>query len=236
MGAGFAALAVVAAGLYALQAWLLHPVPSSGGSVAGLWFGISGTALLAFAGLLPLRKWYPLARIGTPRAALRAHIWVSLLGSLLIVFHSAFQWRGTIEQCLMLLLALLVASGVWGLVAQSLLTRQLSLQVPWETYYENLPQACRILEFEGDVLLATLCDEALPLKADETIATDERLKNRNVLGRDYAVRLAKIYASESATAPAAETASPESLQQSSRHRRRHRSRQLSQCRRPRRSP
>jgi hypothetical protein len=203
-----AALAILACGLYALNACLVFPLESSGSGLAGLWFGIAGTVLLAFAGLLPLRKWYPLARIGSAQSWLRAHIWLSLLGSLLILLHSAFQWRGVIELWLMLLLALLVASGLWGLVAQSLLTRQLSLQVPLETFYENLPQACRMLQFEGDVLLARLCDEPLPLSADETIVTDERLKNRGIPGRDYAARLAKVYAPAAATAAPAVDVSP----------------------------
>jgi hypothetical protein len=195
---------MLAALLYALNAWRLHPVPASGGSVAGLWFGLAGFVLIVFAGLLPLRKWYPLERLGSAQAWLRAHIWLSLLGSLLILLHSGFRWRGVIEQRLMLLLAALVISGLCGLVAQKYLTRQLTLQVPQETFFENLSLVCRTLQFDGDVLIARLCDEPLPLEPDPAVATDERLKIRGVQGRDYTARLAKIYGTHKAEEKQAE--------------------------------
>lgn len=202
-------LALLAIGLYALSAWQRWPVQPSGGSVAGLWLGVGGFLLLVFAGLLPLRKWYPLARLGSAQTWLRAHIWLSLLGSLLILLHSSFRWRGTLEQSLMLLLVLLVVSGIWGLIAQRVITRQLTQQLSWETFYENLPQECRMLQFEGDVLISRLCEAPLPFEADRAIATDERLKNRNVMGRDFKARLAKVYASvDKADAPPVEEPAP----------------------------
>ncbi len=205
-------LALAATGLYALAAWRLYPVAPTGGSVAGLWLGMAGSMLLLFAGFLPLRKWFPVGRLGSAQTWLRAHIWFGLLGSFLILLHAGFRWRGTLEQALMLLLLLLVASGAWGLVAQRLITRQLTLQIPIETFYENLPHECRVLQLEGDVLLARLGDTPLPLTPDPTVATDQRLKSLGVQGRDYQARLAKVYLT--GDAPAAPQGIVEVVQES----------------------
>ena len=47
-----------------------------GGSVPGLLFGIAGSALMVFAGLIAARKRVPEWRIGSAQFWLRGHIWL----------------------------------------------------------------------------------------------------------------------------------------------------------------
>jgi hypothetical protein len=81
----------------------------SGGSCAGLIFGIAAATLLLFAALHWLRRWLPAMNSGTWA---RAHFWLGALVLPLAWFHGAFHHGGALTSASMWLLYGVVASGM----------------------------------------------------------------------------------------------------------------------------
>jgi hypothetical protein len=135
-----------------------------GGSAPGLLFGISGYALMLFAGLLGIRKKFPVWRIGRAKTWTRAHLWLGLLSFPLILFHGGFSARGPLTAVLMLLFAIVIASGLTGAALQHYLPRLMTTQVPMETIYEEIPHVREQLREEADQLIeaAVLVEAASP--------------------------------------------------------------------------
>jgi len=93
-------------------------------------YGIVGTALIV-ANLLylvrrRLTRVLP-AWIGSMKAWLNAHVFTGLVGSLLIVFHSAFQLRTPIATVTSASLAIVVLTGLIGLYLHALVPKSGSL-------------------------------------------------------------------------------------------------------------
>jgi hypothetical protein len=139
-------LAVALSG--SLYWWLNRsaPEPLTGGTSPGLWYGVAGTLLMVFAGLLSahrrLARW-PLL----PRRSwmLKGHIWLGLLSFWLILCHSGFHWGGTLEWLLWIVFGLVVASGIVGLVLQKVIPQLMMERIAEETPYEQMPFVCRQL-------------------------------------------------------------------------------------------
>ena len=112
---------------------------SVGGTPLGLAFGAISLAIFVFAALLSLRKKIPLWRIGTVQRWLRAHIWLTFLTIPLIILHSGFRLGGPMTTLLMALYALVMASGIYGLVLQHLMPRLMKERLPAEAVFEQIP-------------------------------------------------------------------------------------------------
>src|SRR5271154_2352198 len=76
-GWGIASLIILAASTvgYIIYALSATPAPS-GGSVVGLFFGITGFGFMIFAALLGARKRVPVWRLGRAQAWMRGHLWL----------------------------------------------------------------------------------------------------------------------------------------------------------------
>ncbi len=149
------ATAVLAVAVLGSYLWLNAMTPGglTGGSTAGLWYGIFGSALMIFAGLLSaLRRVPSWWWIGSRRTWLRGHIWLGLLSVLVILCHSGFRLGGPLEQALWLVLGLTIASGIFGLVMQQVIPHQLMTRLPREAPYEQIPYICQVLRRRADVL------------------------------------------------------------------------------------
>ena len=152
----FVCLATIAAGL--LYVANFHPdrmppgihVPPSfiqtasehhsvGGTPLGLTFGAISLGIFVFAALLSLRKKIPLWRVGTVQRWLRAHIWLTLLTIPLVILHSGFRLGGPMTTLLMALFAIVMVSGIYGLVLQHLIPRLMKERLPAETVFEQIP-------------------------------------------------------------------------------------------------
>jgi len=186
-------------GLFLGRRWAIPGGPTAAG-VAGMWYGILGAACMLFAGLLAglrhLPAWWWL---GSRQWWLKGHIWLGLLSVVLVLFHSTFRVGGLLEQALWLVLILLIASGVFGLVLQHVVPRLLTVRVPGEVPYEQIPHECLLLRGKADNLVDALCgpgdaDAAeAPQKADPNVdpASREALRNtyealvRPFLGPEY---------------------------------------------------
>src|SRR4051794_4576106 len=131
-----------------LPAWLRLP-PSLiqrptehhtvGGTPLGLWFGSISLAIFIFAALLSLRKKIPLWRVGTVQRWLRAHIWLTFLTIPLVLLHSGFRLGGPMTTLLMVLYAIVMVSGIYGLFLQHSVPRLMKERLPAETVFEQIP-------------------------------------------------------------------------------------------------
>ncbi len=152
MSAGACILAAIAYGWYAAGS----PAGPRGGSAAGLLFGIAGYALMLFAGLLGARKKVPTWRLGRAQTWMRGHLWLGLLSFPLILFHAGFAWRGPLTAILMLLLVIVIVSGIFGAALQHFLPRIMTVQVPMETIFEEIPHVRAQLREEADQLVESV--------------------------------------------------------------------------------
>ncbi len=112
---------------------------SIGGTPLGLWFGAISLGIFVFAALLSLRKKIPLWRVGTVQRWLRAHIWLTFLTIPLVVLHSGFRLGGPMTMLLMALYAIVMISGIYGLVLQHHIPRLMKERLPAETVFEQIP-------------------------------------------------------------------------------------------------
>jgi hypothetical protein len=158
----------LSAALYVLYARTAASV--GGGTVPGLAYGIAGFGLMAFAGLLSLRKKFPIWRIGRAQSWLRGHLWLGLLSFPLILFHAGFDFGGPLTRVLMWLFIIVIASGLIGAALQHYVPRTMTGAVPMETIYEQIPRVRTQLAEESDALVAAACG-ALEI---ETVAAENR--------------------------------------------------------------
>ncbi|MEX0818605.1 MAG: hypothetical protein WD070_03400 [Pirellulaceae bacterium] len=151
------------------------PGGPSGGSWQGLGFGVAGSALMGFAGLLAGRKKLPRLSLGTARFWLKAHIWLGLLSVPLILFHAGFRWGGLLEQLLLLVFALVIASGIAGVVFQQYLPRVMKDATSREAMFEQVPHACAALRATADAQVVAACGSLFP-PPDDAPTEHERLR------------------------------------------------------------
>ena len=155
------------AGIHLPQSLIQTPTEhhTVGGTPLGLAFGAISLGIFVFAALLNLRKKIPLWRVGTVQLWLRAHIWLTFLTIPLVVLHSGFRLGGPMTTLLMALYALVMGSGIYGLVLQHLMPRLMKERLPAETVFEQIPhirsQLCVAAEKMRDSL-----KPAPPKKAD----------------------------------------------------------------------
>ena len=150
-----AALAVAGIG-YAIYSSMSLRGPS-GGSAVGLIYGSVGYALMLFAGLLGLRKKFPIMRVGRTTTWMRGHLWLGLLSFPLILFHAAFSLgAGALTRALMVLFIIVVVSGLLGAVLQHFIPRLMTERVQLETIYEQIDSVRVQLLEEAEKIVADL--------------------------------------------------------------------------------
>jgi hypothetical protein len=143
-----AAFGLPAAGWYALArvGWVPWPAGSTG---VGLTFGIAAAAIIAFEMLLWPRKQLRGYRLGRARTWMFWHVWLGLLSLPLAVIHTGFRLGGPLPAAVLILFLVVIASGVWGLAMQQVLTHKLLHDFPTET-----------IETEVDAVMAHHAAEA----------------------------------------------------------------------------
>ena len=160
----------------------------SGGSLPGLIYGSVGFAFMLFAGLLGLRKKFPIWRIGRAQTWMRGHLWLGSLAFPLILLHGGFHFGGRLTQALIWMFSLVFVSGLLGAALQHFLPRIHTAQLPMETIYEQIDrvrgqlveEARRVVDeccaaLEGNVSSATERQRAAAASAgaswDVTVAS-----------------------------------------------------------------
>jgi len=140
-----------------------------GGTPIGLVYGIVGYALMIFAGLLSVRKKFPVIRIGRAKVWMRAHIWLGLLAYPIILFHSAFSLGGSLTTTLMVLFTIVLLSGILGAVLQHYLPMRITRKVPMETIYDQIETVIGQLCAEADDLMVQLVPAMEELPVSEVV-------------------------------------------------------------------
>ncbi len=168
----------------------IEPNGVTGGTVAGMWFGIAGAGLIVFAmllsGLRHVPKWW---WIGQRQSWLRAHIWLGLLSGVLILCHSGFRAGGVVEKALWVVLALTLVTGVFGLFLQQILPRLITERVPCETPYEQIPGLCNRLRQEADLIVERVQQRRAGSRGPIQRRSDVRARDPAVSGRPRATPL-----------------------------------------------
>ena len=162
-------LGVAALGLRSWLGWD-RPGGLTGGTTAGLWFGVAGSGLMIFAGLLSVHRRLPVRRwLGSRQTWLRAHIWLGSLSAVLIFCHAGPRLGGPLEVALWVVLTITIVSGILGLVVQAIVPRLMTQRVQFEAPYEQIPHLCLRMRQESDDAL----EEALAVPALEPSVGDE---------------------------------------------------------------
>lgn len=138
-----------------------------GGTPLGLVFGAISLGIFVFAALLGVRKKLPILRIGHVQRWLRGHIWLTLLTVPLILFHSGFHLGGPMTTLLMGLYAVVMVSGIYGLILQHRVPTLMKEHLPAEIVYEQIPNIRAQLCAAAEKLRKTYQHEA-------AIRTDDR--------------------------------------------------------------
>ena len=172
---GTSLLALAAAGWaigYTLR-WDDYRWPT-GGSLPGLTFGVVGGLIIAFEMLLWPRKYLWRGRRGWPilffiplgstRGWRKLHLWLGLLCLPLLLLHGGFRLdpRGgaALAVVLMWLLIGVVGSGLWGLIQQNRIPRQLYEDIPGETIYAQIGHVLEEYRREARLLVEVTCGPA----------------------------------------------------------------------------
>jgi hypothetical protein len=92
-----------------------------------------------FAALLGVRKKLPFLPVGNVQRWLRGHIWLTLLTIPLILLHSGFRLGGPMTTTLMVLYAIVMVSGIYGLILQHKLPTMMKESLPAEIVFEQIP-------------------------------------------------------------------------------------------------
>jgi hypothetical protein len=126
----------------------------SGGSVPGLIFGTIGSAMMLYAGLLGLRKKFPIWRVGRATSWMRGHLWLGTLSFPYILFHAAFRLgSGMLTRTLMVLFITVFLSGIAGAALQHFLPRLMTERLPMETIFEQIERVRKQLTEEAALLI-----------------------------------------------------------------------------------
>ncbi len=147
---------------YAAEVWR-EQRPPAGSSGVGLAMGTIAGLIILFEFLLwprkALRRW---RLLGPARWWMRAHIWLGFLAIPLALGHSGLTFGGWLSTALAIVFSIVVLSGIFGLVVQARLARQLRSRFSTEFVVPQIDERVRqICEFAED-LIASACGDRGP--------------------------------------------------------------------------
>lgn len=156
------------------------PIPpvrnTVGGSPLGLFFGTVALLIFLFASALGVRKKRRLWRIGHVQLWLKAHVWLTLFTIPLICFHGGFRTGGPMTTTLVVIYALVMGSGFFGLAMQQILPTLMTESLPREVVYEQIPHIRGMIRDAALSLrkeLRTAAKATAPAPAKKGTATTE---------------------------------------------------------------
>jgi hypothetical protein len=113
--------------------------------------------MMLFAGLLGLRKKFPIWRVGRATWWMRGHLWVGFLSFPFILFHAGFQLgNGPLTRVLMALFVVVFVSGIFGAILQHFIPRVMTQRVPMETIFEQIGRVLEQLVQEAAFIISDI--------------------------------------------------------------------------------
>ena len=147
------------------------PVPpvraNVGGTPLGLFFGTLALLIFLFAALLGFRRRRPSLPIGRMQTWLKAHIWFTIFTIPLVLFHSGFTGGGPMTQLLLVLYAIVMASGFYGLALQRFLPSIMRRYLQEEVIYEQIPFVSAQLHMQALAIREELATPPVTVAAQE---------------------------------------------------------------------
>ncbi len=144
---------------------------SVGGTPLGLVFGGVSAAIFIFAALLGLRRKRPTLKVGRLQTWLKGHIWLSILTIPLIALHAGFSIGSPMTQGLLVVYAIVMVSGFYGLALQHFLPRLMKERVPLETIFEQIPHILNQFREAAQEMRKNLEPRATPAAATSPTVT-----------------------------------------------------------------
>lgn len=122
----------------------------SGGSWAGLGYGVVSGVMMLLAMLLAPRKRYRTLRVGRAYLWMQIHVWFGLLSLPFALFHGGFHFGMTwgLTWVIMWLFIIVWVSGIVGLVFQQIIPRVILERVERENVYEQHEHVLLVLRRE----------------------------------------------------------------------------------------
>lgn len=102
--------------MWALYAWHEPVGGPSGGSWLGYTYGVIATAGIAYLMYYGIRKRTFYAKYTTLRGTLAAHVWIGIALLFIVPLHCAFSFGLNVHTLAYALMALVIFSGIWGVV------------------------------------------------------------------------------------------------------------------------
>lgn len=140
-----------------------------GGTPLGLAFGILSFAVFVFAALLGWRRKHPSWRLGRLQFWMKGHIWLTFLTVPLILMHAGFRMGGPMTSLLMWVYALVMLSGVYGLILQHVMPRMMRDKLPNEVVFEQIPHIRGQLFQRATEIRAQISKDLEPTPAPEPV-------------------------------------------------------------------
>jgi len=166
---------------------LRSPQGPRGGSFPGLIYCSVGFAFMLFAGLLGLRKKFPIWRIGRAQTWMRGHLWLGFVAFPLILLHGGFHFGGLLTRVLLWMFILVFTSGLLGAALQHFMPRLHTAQLPMETIYEQIDRVRGQLVEEAQQVVDECC---AALEGEVSSATERQRAAAASAGASWDVTVA----------------------------------------------
>ena len=144
----------------------------TGGSALGFALGVAGGAIIIFEMLIWPRKKMRTLRVGRVKVWMRAHIWLGLLCFPLLILHSGFYFDNPLANVLTVLMAIVVVSGLYGLILQNILPKRMLEELPAETINSQIGRIAWYSLQDAERLVRETCGPRLGETAEETVQRD----------------------------------------------------------------
>ena len=140
----------------------------TGSSALGFALGALGGGIIVFEMLIwprkKMRKW----RIGRVKVWMRADVWLGLLCLPLLILHSGFYFDNPLGNVLTTLLAIVIVSGLYGLILQNVLPKQMLEDLPAETIHSQIGRVAWYSLQDAERLVSETCGPRPGETADQT--------------------------------------------------------------------
>lgn len=131
-----------------------------GSSTVGYLLGVIAGLIIIFEVLLwPRKKLLRRWRLGRVRTWMAAHLWLGVLTVPMAIVHAGVPWGGSLASATIILLFVVVASGIFGLIMQQWIPRQMTHLAPQETIYSQIDRVIEESVVEADALVSATCGQ-----------------------------------------------------------------------------